>query len=263
MRRPVHAEQRREDRDERQRVDREAHRLARHRQHEARERRSDHARAVDHHRVERDRVRQVGAVADEMDVGRLAQHDVEHLHDGQEQRERDQVRDGHDAEERDHRERRRLQHQQRLRQEQRAPPVDAIHHHAGERAEEQHPGIAGERDDAQQERGAGEPPREPAHRDLLRPGPDQREPLADEEQPVVAVPERAERAPRALDQAFHGWRSPRSALRAPLQRGPGVRRLKSGRRRSTWSRRGACRRRSGRAGGRDRRRRRASPGARA
>ena len=38
-----------------------------------------------------------------------------------------------------------------------------------------------------------EPLREPAHRDLLQPRADQRQALPDEEQPEVAVPQRAKR----------------------------------------------------------------------
>jgi hypothetical protein len=145
---------------------------------QARERGADHARRVDHHRVERDRVRQVGAVADEVDVGRLSQHDVDGLHDRQEQRERDQVDDRHDAQRRDDGERRGLQHQERLRDEQRATPIHAIDQHADEGAERQHADVGAEGDDAEQHGRLGEPPGEPAHRDLLRPGADQRQALA-------------------------------------------------------------------------------------
>src|SRR5206468_254749 len=65
---------------------------------------------------------------------------------------------------------------------------------AGEIAEQQDSDVAAERDDAEQPCGARQPIREPAHRHLLQPGADERQPLSDEEQPEVAVLEGAERA---------------------------------------------------------------------
>jgi len=62
-----------------------------------------------------------------------------------------------------------------------------------ERSEEQRRDLSREADEAEEQRGVREPVDEPRLRDLLHPGPDQRDELAGEEEPEVAVPERAER----------------------------------------------------------------------
>ena len=89
---------------------------------------------------------------------------------------------------------------------------------AGERAEHEDADAAAERDDAEQPRRAGEPVGEPAHRDLLQPGADQRQALPDEEQPEIrggAARERCASA-RSIAMLVHRERStPRRRTRRP------------------------------------------------
>ena len=104
--------------------------------------------ALTRKRVERDHVRQIGAILDEVHPQRLAQRHVERVDDAEPQREHDQVPDRDVAGPGEPREHDRLQQRQRLRDAQRVAAVDVVGDDAGERAEEQDAGVAAERDDA-------------------------------------------------------------------------------------------------------------------
>ncbi len=133
-----------------------------------------------------------------MHVHRLAQRQVERRARAEPQRQHDQV-PGLDPMECDEDgEHHRLREHQRLGQQQPAPAVDAVGDDAGEIAEQQDADVGAERDDAEQPRRAGQPVDEPAHCDLLQPGADHRQPLADEEQPEVAGAQGAERGTHSL-----------------------------------------------------------------
>ena len=163
------------------------------RQQQARHGGTDDARRVDEHRVQRDRVREITAVGNEVDVHRLPQRQVERRARAEPQRENDQLPRLDPSERDEHRQHDRLHEHQRLRDQQPAAPVDPVREHAGEIAEQQDADVGAERDDAEQPRRSGQTIREPAHRDLLQPRADQRQPLPGEEQPVVAMLERAKR----------------------------------------------------------------------
>jgi hypothetical protein len=78
---------------------------------------------------------------------------------------------------------------QRLGDVQHPPPVHPVHEHAAERAEHEHrqePGRAGE---AELGPAVGQVEHDEGLRDGLHPGPGDRDQLAEEEQPVVALPQ--------------------------------------------------------------------------
>src|SRR5581483_9339832 len=62
----------------------------------------------------------------------------------------------------------------------------------GERGDQQHGTLVGERDYTEQERRAGGPIHKPRQRDLLQPGAEDRDRLRDKEAAEIAVPQRPE-----------------------------------------------------------------------
>ena len=92
-----------------------------------------------------------------------------------------------DAGERQPRQRRRLEHGEDLGDHQQPVAVPAVDEDAGEGGEQERGDLPGEADQAEQERRAGQPVDQPAGRDPRHPGADQRDGLAGEEEPVVAM----------------------------------------------------------------------------
>ena len=72
--------------------------------------------------------------------------------------------------------------------------IPSIDQGARERGQDERRDLTGEPDDAEQPGRAGHAVNEPRRRDLREPGPDQRQALADEVEPVVPMPKRAPEA---------------------------------------------------------------------
>ena len=89
--------------------------------------------------------------------------------------------------EREHRERGRDDHLRRLRRHHELAVVEAVGDHARIEAEEHERQEATEREPADGERRVGQLDDEPGERDVLHPGPRERDHLAREEQAVVPV----------------------------------------------------------------------------
>ncbi len=152
----------------------------------------DHSRAVEDHRVHRDRVGQIFA-PDHLDHERLPPRHVERAHKSIERGEHDHVFDFDDAGPGQSREHERADHQQRLRADYQAAAIDVIDHHAGEQCDQHDRHEARKRDDAEHQRRIRKLQHQPRLRDHLHPGADQRDQLSDEEEPEIAMPQRAER----------------------------------------------------------------------
>jgi hypothetical protein len=90
-----------------------------------------------------------------------------------------------------------LGHRQALRQHKKTAPVPPVGHNAGERAEYEGRYLPGKTDDAEHQRRVRHAVYQPTHRDMLHPRSDQRDALASEEQPEVAVTQSAEHASHA------------------------------------------------------------------
>ena len=185
---------------------------------QSRGRRTEHARAVEHHRVERDRVGEI-FVAHHLDHERLAPGHVERSDGAVERRQQDHVPDANGAGPGQRRERERAQHQQDLRRDDQAAAIDAIDHHAGEQADQQDRRELRERDDAEHRRRVRQLQHQPRLRGALHPGARERDQLAEEIEAIVAMPQRAKRA-AALAWIVRRRLGP--AGRARLRRGRGV-----------------------------------------
>ena len=97
---------------------------------------TEHARAVEHHRVERDRVGEI-VVTHHLDHERLAAGHVKRSDGAVECGEQDHVLDAHGAGPGQRRERERAQHQQDLRRDYQPAAIDAVDHNAGEQTDQQ------------------------------------------------------------------------------------------------------------------------------
>jgi MFS family permease len=103
-------------------------------------------------------------------------------------------------------------HLRRLRQDHRLPVVEPVGDHAGEEREERERAEAGDREHRDRERRVGQREHQPVHGDVLHPGAADRDDLAREEEPVVAVAAQARE--RALVQREQE-RAHRSRLSGP------------------------------------------------
>ena len=92
-----------------------------------------------------------------------------------------------DATESQHGQREGLQHRKYLSDHKSAMAIPAVHPDSGEGSEKESGNLAGETDDAQQQRGMREPIDEPSGGDAHHPGADQRNALSAEKQPVIAM----------------------------------------------------------------------------
>src|SRR5581483_6830798 len=100
--------------------------------------------------------------------------------------ERDDRADGRDAERDQDAEPERQEEEQALGHEEERPPAGPVDEDAGDRGEGEDRQIAREGDEAERERRVREPVDEPALADALHPEADEREALADDEEPEVA-----------------------------------------------------------------------------
>ena len=192
----AHRGQRDQHRAERQRVEGEAQGEPDGRGDHPAERGAEHAGHVHGHRVEGDRVRQVSGrdhLGNEALPGRVVEDVDEAEREGQQvdDPEPDAVRADGDGE--DPRE----QPGQGLRDVQHPLAVHPVREHAADRAEQEHgqePGRAGE---AELGSAVGQVEHDEGLRDALHPGPGDRDQLAEEEQPVVALVQRRDHLPWA------------------------------------------------------------------
>ena len=97
-----------------------------------------------------------------------------------------------DAGPRESREHEGADHQERLRADYQATTIDVIDHHAGEQRDQHDWHEARKRHDPEHQRRVRELQHQPRLRDHLHPGADQRDQLSDEEEPEIAMPQRAE-----------------------------------------------------------------------
>ena len=130
---------------------------------------------------------EVGRIVDHRDDERLAGGRFEGADDALRQLQQQDLPDGDDAGERQHREHRRLDERQHLGPQQDALPAPAIHEDAGDRPEKQHGDLRAEAHQPEQECRIGEPVDQPARRQPRDPRPDERDALTGEKQPVVPV----------------------------------------------------------------------------
>jgi hypothetical protein len=117
----------------------------------------------------------------------LADGDVEGVDQPLEQRQGNDLPDLDQMAQGQERQRRRLQHRGALRQQQHGAPFEAVGDHAAKDREEEHRHLAGEGNQAQQQRRMRQAVDQPALRHIGNPGPHQRGELAGEEQPIIAM----------------------------------------------------------------------------
>ncbi len=173
-------------------VDEKAPAFVGRRDHHAGNRRPEQARDVDHRRVQRDRVAEIGLVLDQRDEECLPARHVERVDDALQHTEPDNRSDGDVAGQRQPGQSERLQHRHDLRGDQQPATVPAIDEDAGERTEHERGKLSGEADDAEQPRRAGQTVDQPAGGGGRDPGSSERDNLTAEEQPVVAVAQRSQ-----------------------------------------------------------------------
>src|SRR3989454_1012793 len=157
----------------------------------SRDRRADDPGGVEHGRVERDRVHEI-LFADELHDERLAGGNVERVDDAEEHGQHHDLPRRDPAGPHEHGQRQRLEHLQSLRPHDEATLVHAIHHDTRVQREQQHAQGAERLRQPDGERRVGDVEHQPAERDRLHPGPDERDALTEEEEPEVAVGKRSE-----------------------------------------------------------------------
>src|SRR6266702_4156600 len=157
----------------------------------SRNRRADDPGGVEHGRVERDRVHEI-LFADELHDERLAGGNVERIDDAEEHRQHHDLPRRDPAGPHEHGQRERFEHLQSLRPHDEATLVHAIHDDTRVQREQQHAQGAERLRQPDGERRVGDAEHQPAERDRLHPGPDERDALTEEEQPEVAVGKRSE-----------------------------------------------------------------------
>ena len=127
--------------------------------------------------------------------------------------------------------------------DQQPPPVEPVGPDAGDRRDEQHRELQRRRREAEHERRAGQPVDEPARRDRLHPGAEDRQALAGVEDAEAAIAERSQRGVhrRTASASPSGARAARGPSRASTAgpraaRAPAPRPLRARARRSSRSR---------------------------
>jgi len=189
-----HRQQRAHGRQVAHRIGEEADRHACRGDDQARDRRPDDGRSVEHGRVESDRVHEV-LPPNHLDEEGLARREVEKV-DGAGSGRRDEdhpVLGVAACRQREQRERR--QREQRLCDQKDVPFAITVRDHASELAAEQNRGKLRGEDEADEEAAVRQLQRQPRHGDALHPCPDRRDDLAGQEEPVVSVAERSQRLP--------------------------------------------------------------------
>ena len=163
---------------------------------ETAERRPDDARRRAQRRAERDRVRQV-VLPDDPEHERVPRRVADHEDEPLEDRDHVHLPELDRARQRQDCERAGGDDRERLRHEQEAADVEAVDHRADREAEERHRQELGEGERSDGERRSGQVEHEPVRGDLLHPRADERDAVADEVEPVVAVVAQAREGPSA------------------------------------------------------------------
>ena len=164
--------------------------------------RADEPRHVDHGGVDGDGVAQVAAVFDHLHQEGLAAGHVEGVDEALHDAEGEDPVDGDACASVSAARASDCSMRERLRPDQQLAAVEAVDPDAGEGREEEGGNLAGEADDAEQQRRAGEPVDQPAGGDAGHPRADERDALAAEEEPEVAVAQGAPGMGRRPASAF-------------------------------------------------------------
>ena len=173
-------------------VDEKAPALAQPGDQDARNRRADHASAVEHGRIQGDGVHQV-VLADHVHEERLAAGDVEGVHHAQQRREDENVPNLHGMSEGEGRQHKRQQHGCDLGSDDDVLAIAAVGDDAAEGSEEEYGNLAGETYPAQQQSRTGEAVDEPGLGHGLHPGAGEGNELSAEKELEVAMAEGASR----------------------------------------------------------------------
>ena len=195
LRRHLHQQQTGDHRDVAQAIQQKAPALADRRDEETSDRGTDHARAVDHRGIQRDRIHQVVA-PDHFHEERLPRRDVECIDHAEAAGQHQHVPHADRARERERGEDQRQHHRRALRRDDDAVATRAIRHRASDRRKEENRREADERRDAEQRGRASQPEDEPRFGHRLHPRAGERNQLAAEEQAIVAMTESAEEGGR-------------------------------------------------------------------
>ena len=219
-----HRQQPPDHRDIAEAVDQEAVALADRGHQAAGDGRAEQPRAVEVRRVQRDGVTQVGAVVDHPHHERLPGGNLDRVDDALEHRQPDDPRHVDVAAQGQGRQRQRLRHRQHLGGDEHLVAIPAVEPDPGQRRQDERRRLTGKTHQAEQERRIGEPVDQPRRGQPGHPRADERDPLADEEQPVVAGAERAERrtqgaAPANSPTGRALGLPPARGLHRPLHRG--------------------------------------------
>ena len=152
---------------------------------------SHDAGAVEGRRIQRDGVDQVLAAGHFGDES-LARRNIEGVHHAEQRGEHENLPHLHDLEQGEPGQRAGQQHGSDLGSDHDAMAAVPVGHQAAHGREQKHGNLAGEIDRTQQRRRPGEPVHQPGLRHGLHPGADQRNDLPREEQPEVAMAQRAD-----------------------------------------------------------------------
>ena len=150
--------------------------------------RGSHQSCTVHNRgIECDGVSQMGSIGNHFHQKGLPDWDVKRIDQSQKEPESHQFPDdvtfrmNHDQDQN------RLDHREKLRDEECSMPIPAICSNACEWREQQHRDLVREANQSQEKRRGGQSIEQPRHRHLLHPGPDQRDPLPQQKQSIIAM----------------------------------------------------------------------------
>ncbi len=152
--------------------------------------RAEDAGAIEHGGIQGDGIDQIFPVH-HLDDKRLAGRDVESVHHAEQRGQQHDLPDLDVFEQRQRGKDERQQHGRRLRGDDDAMSAVTVREHAPHRRQQKDRDLPRKAYQPEQQRRPREPVDEPRLRDRLHPGADHRDDLAAEEQPVVAVPQRA------------------------------------------------------------------------
>ena len=153
--------------------------------------RAQDAGAVEHGGIQRDGIDQVFR-DHHFDDKRLARRDIKCIHHAQQRRQQHDFPNPDVSEQGQRRQDESEQHGGGLRGNDGAMPAVTVREQSPQWGEKQYRNLSREPYQPQQQRGFGEPIDKPRLRNRLHPGANQRDDLAAEEQPVIAVPQCAE-----------------------------------------------------------------------
>jgi hypothetical protein len=163
---------------------------------QARKRRADDARAIDHRAVERDCVWQILAIR-HLDHEGLPRRHLERRHHPAKRGDGDDLPRLHQPAPGKEGKQQRKHHREHLRYHEHGPLRVAIGDPASERRKKKHRSAGRRRNDPEQRRRAGELIDQPAFGSAIDPIPNQRDQLPAEKEPVISMPERRKHLPPA------------------------------------------------------------------